>query len=229
MKLRNEGVVATDIDAAVFDTTTGTLGLFQLKWQDPFGTSMRKRNSKMMNFFEETNRWVSTVSSILLENPRALDHLLGERAVRIHDTKRIHLFVIGRHFSHFSGGTYRDSRAAWGTWPQVLRLFKESHMGFRSSHVATQDAPGTVTLTKNHQLPLRPTRCRLANTGSDTIQYQRNEIRDYIASIPPPLRSRREPFASCKSGSVCHRGQPKRKWRAPYFGGPKASGGLWHV
>ena len=129
LKLRNEGVVATDIDAAVFDTTTGTLGLFQLKWQDPFGTSMRKRNSKMMNFLEETNRWVSTVSSILLENPKALDHLLGERAVRIQDTKRIQLFVMGRHFSHFSSGAYRDSRAAWGTWPQVLRLFKESHMG----------------------------------------------------------------------------------------------------
>ena len=129
LKLKNEGIVATDIDAAVFDTTTGTLGLFQLKWQDPFGTSMKKRNSKMMNFLEETNQWVSKVSSILLENPKALDHLFGERAVRIHDTKRIQLFVIGRHFSHFSGGACRDSRAAWGTWPQVLRLFKESHMG----------------------------------------------------------------------------------------------------
>ena len=129
LKLKNEGAVATDIDAAVFDTTTETLGLFQLKWQDPFGTSMRRRNSKMMNFLEETNQWVSTVSSILLENPKALDHLLGERAVRSHDTKRILLFVVGRHFSHFSGGAYRDSRAAWGTWPQVLRLFKESHIG----------------------------------------------------------------------------------------------------
>ena len=129
LKLRNEGVVLTDIDAAVFDTTTGTLGLFQLKWQDPFGTSMRKRNSKMLNFLEETNQWVSTVSSILLENAKALDHLFGERAVRILDTKRIQMFVIGRHFSHFSGGAYRDSRAAWGTWPQVLRLFKESDMG----------------------------------------------------------------------------------------------------
>ena len=129
LKLRNEGVLATDIDAAVFDTTTGTLGLFQLKWQDPFGMSMRKRNSKMMNFLKETNQWVSKVSSILLENPKALDHQLGRRTVRIHDTERIHLFVIGRHFSHFSGGVYRDSRAAWGTWPQMLRLLKEAQEG----------------------------------------------------------------------------------------------------
>ena len=127
--LRNEGRVATDIDAAVFDKTTGTLGLFQLKWQDPFGTSMRKRNSKMMNFLDETNRWVSTVSSILRETPEVLNHLLGDKVVRIQDTQRIHLFVIGRHFAHFSGEASRDCKAAWGTWPQVLRLFKDSHIG----------------------------------------------------------------------------------------------------
>ena len=129
LKLKHEGAVATDIDAAVLDTSTGTLGLFQLKWQDPFGASMRKRNSKMMNFLDEANRWISVVGSILSHNPRALDHLIGEGAGGIHDTKRILLFVVGRHFSHFSGGVYRDSRAAWGTWPQMLRLFKESYEG----------------------------------------------------------------------------------------------------
>ncbi len=127
--LKKRGVTATDIDAAVFDRETGALGLFQLKWQDPFGTSMRKRNSKMMNFLRESNRWISTVSTFLLERPHALDHLLGEETVRFHDVRSIHLFVIGRHFSHFSGGASRDSRAAWGMWPQVLRLFKESADG----------------------------------------------------------------------------------------------------
>ena len=42
----------------------------------------------MMNFLEETNQWVSKVSSILIENPKALDHLLGDRTVRIHDTEK---------------------------------------------------------------------------------------------------------------------------------------------
>ena len=129
LKLRYEGAVATDIDAAVFDASTGTLGLFELKWQDPFGASMRKRNSKMKNFLTETNRWVSTVSSILNHSPTVLDKRFGEGSVRIHDTKRILLFVVGRHFSHFSGGVYRDSRAAWGSWPQMLRLFKETQGG----------------------------------------------------------------------------------------------------
>ena len=129
LKLRIEGSVATDIDAAVFDKTTATLGLFQLKWQDPFGTSMRKRNTKMKNFLEETDKWVSTVSSILQETPEALNHQLGNKTVRVQDIKRIHLFVIGRHFSQFSGGASRDSEAAKGTWPQVLRLFKDLDVG----------------------------------------------------------------------------------------------------
>ena len=129
LKFKTDGNVTTDIDAAIFDTETGTLGLFQLKWQDPFGTSMRKRRSKMMNFLNEANRWVSTVNSYLLQHPKALDHLLAERAVGTHDAKRILLFVLGRHFSHFSGEPVRDSRAAWGMWPQVLRIFRESHTG----------------------------------------------------------------------------------------------------
>ena len=127
--LKREGAFVTDIDAAVFDRATGALGLFQLKWQEPFGTSMRKRNSKMMNFLNESNRWVSSVSTFLLECPHVLDRRLGEGTVPNQDTKSIHLFVIGRHFSHFSGGASRDSRAAWGTWPQMLRLFKESTVG----------------------------------------------------------------------------------------------------
>ena len=129
LKLRINGSVVTDIDAAILDKTTGTLGLFQLKWQDPFGTSMRKRNTKMKNFLTETDRWVSTVSSILQETPEVLNHQIGDRTVRVQDTQRIHLFVIGRHFSHFSGEASRVTGAAKGTWPQVLRLFRESNMG----------------------------------------------------------------------------------------------------
>lgn len=129
LRLKNEGATVTDIDAALFDSYTGTLGLFQLKWQDPFGASMRKRNSKMKNFLTETNRWVSSVSSTLEHSPTALANLISERAARDFDKRGIRLFVIGRHFSHFSGGVFRDSRAAWGTWPQMLRLLKESQVG----------------------------------------------------------------------------------------------------
>ncbi len=142
LKLRNKGRVVTDIDAAIFDETTGTLGLFQLKWQDPFGTSMRKRNTKMTNFLEGTDQWVSTVNTILHEAPEILNHQIGDRTVRVQDTKIIHLFVIGRHFSRFSGESSRDNGAARGTWPQVLRLVRDSTEGsdpLTRLHKALQD------------------------------------------------------------------------------------------
>lgn len=41
------------------------------------------------------------------------------------DPPKIRLFVLGRHFAHFSGDTEPDVRAAWGMWPQVLRLCVE--------------------------------------------------------------------------------------------------------
>jgi hypothetical protein len=49
INLKLGGKRVTDIDAAVWDTKTGTLGLFQLKWQDLFGNSMRQRSSRMKN------------------------------------------------------------------------------------------------------------------------------------------------------------------------------------
>ena len=37
------------------------------------------------------------------------------------------LYVIGRNFSHFSGQDASDERAAWGLWPQLLRLAAEDY------------------------------------------------------------------------------------------------------
>ena len=183
--LKKQGVTATDIDAAVFDRETGALGLFQLKWQDPFGTSMRKRNSKMMNFLSEANRWIATVSAILLERPDALDHLLAEVTVQTHDVKSIHLFVIGRHFSHFSGGDSRDSRAAWGTWPQVLRVFRE-YEGDSDPitwlHKALQEQSPTLKVP----VTIKPYEMQI---GEYLIRYdpvRPTEVRDGTATKTPP-------------------------------------------
>jgi hypothetical protein len=71
IKLRRAaGRTATDVDAAVFDRRTGTLGLFQLKWQDPFGSSQRKRASKKDNFLVSGNRWVEAVAAWLSDKAR---------------------------------------------------------------------------------------------------------------------------------------------------------------
>jgi hypothetical protein len=35
---------------------------------------------------------------------------------------KVYPFVLGRYLAHFSDGPEPDRRAAWGTWPQILRL-----------------------------------------------------------------------------------------------------------
>ena len=55
----------TDIDAILFDTKTMTLGLFQLKWQDPFYKSMKERFSRISNLFGKANEWITRVENWL--------------------------------------------------------------------------------------------------------------------------------------------------------------------
>jgi hypothetical protein len=43
VKIKIGGLIVTDVDALIFDRATGIVGIFQLKWQDFFGNSMRER------------------------------------------------------------------------------------------------------------------------------------------------------------------------------------------
>jgi len=128
VKLRVGDSTATDVDAVVFDKSTNTLGLFQLKWQDPFGASLRKRETKKMNFMQEGNRWVSVVSSWMRgQSPGTVAQRLGLGGIATPPFSKVRLFILGRHFAHFSGDAVADPRAAWGMWPQVIRLVGESY------------------------------------------------------------------------------------------------------
>lgn len=125
LKIGNEKI--TDIDAAFYDERNGNLGIFQLKWQDTFGDSMRKRQTKMLNLLQEANRWVEKVSEWHNSTgPDSILRELGLAQVTKTQISKIYLFVLGRNHSHFSGNTEPDSRAAWGMWPQVLRILKEA-------------------------------------------------------------------------------------------------------
>lgn len=121
-RLRSGGATKTDVDAAVLDRRTGAIGLFQLKWQDPFGFSMRERASRSRNFIDESKKSVEATSQ-WLETHDADEILANFGFGRSSKTgvKPIRLFVLGRNFAHFSGGDEMDDRAAWGTWPQLLR------------------------------------------------------------------------------------------------------------
>ena len=61
INIKINGSVVTDIDALIFDRSTGVLGIFQLKWQDGFGHSVRERESRKRNFQKTGNQWVERV------------------------------------------------------------------------------------------------------------------------------------------------------------------------
>ena len=117
----------TDIDVFAFDPAARLVSLFQLKWQDLFSGSMRERESRKTNFLKNGNAWVEKAGKWIAEGkmPQTLISLGMPKHVA-EDIRETRLFVLGRNFSHFSGEFPTDSRAAWGSWPQVLRLVDTS-------------------------------------------------------------------------------------------------------
>jgi hypothetical protein len=114
----------TDIDATVLVKATGTLGLFQLKWQDPFGGDLRERRSRMTNLVPSANGWVQDVSEWLLSNGPEAVLKLAKFQGDVPDVRRVILFVVGRYHCSFSRAE-RDPRCVWCTWPQLIRAINE--------------------------------------------------------------------------------------------------------
>lgn len=116
----------TDVDSVVFDKNSGVVGLFQLKWQDPFGHMMRERAAKMRNFSTEAVKWIDTVCAFFANATHEESCQLLGLSYKSKRPLQYRLFVIGRHFAHFSGETIPDNRAAWMVWPQLMRLAKKA-------------------------------------------------------------------------------------------------------
>ena len=128
--LKEKGKFITDIDACLLDPVNGILGVFQLKWQDPFASSMRERASKKKNFIDDCTMWIDAVETWLEKRDyKEIAKLFGFRFNDMEKIKRVCFFVMGRNFAHFSGDTLPDSRAAWGGWAQVVRLFENNDYG----------------------------------------------------------------------------------------------------
>lgn len=112
----------TDIDAIVYDTNTKTLGLFQLKWQDPFAHSMQERFSRISNLFPKAQEWIDKVKA-WTENNNAKTILnslqITKYAPQATEINEIFVFVISRNHMHFTGVKTDDS-VAWGSWYQVI-------------------------------------------------------------------------------------------------------------
>lgn len=115
---RDDGSELTDIDASVYDRSTETIGLFQLKWHDIYGRSTRERNSRRLNLLR-ANAWVEAVSTWLQ------GHSVAElvRMLKLNGDIRgaPKLFIVSRYAANFSGDAVRDARASWVGWADLVR------------------------------------------------------------------------------------------------------------
>jgi hypothetical protein len=122
VELKRSGKARTDLDALVFDRKTGTLGVFELKAQDPFARSVEERQRQRDAFFH-ANRQVSAILEwVQRHGPDDLLARFDERAAKRFHVQKVYVFVLGRYLAHFAGGPEPDRRAAWGSWPQVLQV-----------------------------------------------------------------------------------------------------------
>ncbi len=122
VELKRSGEARADLDALIFDRRTGTLGIFELKAQDPFARSVEERQRQRDNFLH-ANRQVSAILGwVQRYGPDDLLVRFDERAAKRFRVQKVHVFVLGRYLAHFVGGPEPDRRAAWGSWPQVLQI-----------------------------------------------------------------------------------------------------------
>jgi hypothetical protein len=122
-KLRRGGSVITDIDAAVLDTITGELGLFQLKWQDFNSNDVAKQRSRARNFVEKVDAWAQAVDGWIAEFGTAL--LVNNLRMRFpDDVSQVRLFAVGRSAARFQSYGYVSQVPAVAsvTWRQFARL-----------------------------------------------------------------------------------------------------------
>ncbi|HZS77394.1 MAG TPA: hypothetical protein VFA41_12335 [Ktedonobacteraceae bacterium] len=124
-----QGDLTTDVDALIFDRKTGALALFELKSQDPFAYSRQER-IRQRDYFQRAGKQVLACVQWLNRNgANALLTRLDFKQVKRLKVQKTYIFVLGRYLAHFFDGPEFDRRAAWGTWPQVLRLVNGASFG----------------------------------------------------------------------------------------------------
>ena len=139
-KLRREnGEQLTDVDAIVLDRESGRLALVQLKWHDIFGHSLRERRNRLTNLLD-ANEWVHRV--IAWTAGRSARDVAADLMIRsASETQSPQLIVLARHAARFTNGVNFDDRAAWISWPELVRIATENR-GIRLLETIERDFAG---------------------------------------------------------------------------------------
>lgn len=118
--IKVDGKVLTDIDALIYDRITGKIAVFQLKFQDYFGYSLKQRSNRKLDMLK-ANKWVEAITNwILTQSEHDLAIKLG--IPRPLNKSNFRLFVIGRNAANFSGSEIPNKRVAWGIFLQIQHL-----------------------------------------------------------------------------------------------------------
>jgi len=143
----------TDIDAVIFDKTTKTLALFQLKWQDSFGNSMSERRSRISNLYPKSKEWIDKIVDWTKKYPeKTILNSLGFNGLAPNENaiNDIYIFVIARNHIHFTG-VELDGQASWASWYQFVEVsgrvkmnidnpLKKLYLGIRATYPELRNA-----------------------------------------------------------------------------------------
>ena len=122
IKIRKEGRVLTDIDAAILDILSGELAIFQLKWQNYFFNDVKRLRSRASNLTEETDQWAKTVLGWISTN--GLAELAKTMQLKSNPIKKVYLFGISYSTARTKGYGYttKEQDLALANWPQFIRI-----------------------------------------------------------------------------------------------------------
>ena len=124
IKLRINGKITTDIDAVVYDTLTGDLGIFQLKWQDYQTNNVRQLHSKAKNLATELTSWSEKVNEwIQINGIQILSKTLRLKTNSPLQPTKIYLFALSKSIIRTEGYGVPGAipNLAMGTWSQFVR------------------------------------------------------------------------------------------------------------
>lgn len=114
----------TDIDGAIFDKKTRSLGLFQLKWQDMFYTSLQERRSRISNSYEDAEKWVEKMQRWL--DTTSKSDVMKKLKFNIdgQEFDQVFLFVIAHSQVHYTG-LEPEPVAAWASYYQLVESYEK--------------------------------------------------------------------------------------------------------
>jgi hypothetical protein len=170
---RDKGDLRTDIDAAVFDRKSGTLGIFELKSQDPFARSTAELARQRDTVLYANRQIAGVLDWVNRHGAGEILNRLDPKTAKTFRVQKVYPFVLGRYLAHFTGGPEPDHRAAWGTWPQLLRLLDGEPL---SATAGNPIASLFARLTKDEP-DLRPP----VNTPSRTIELGNTRLTVHLS------------------------------------------------